>query len=374
MAVRLRGSSWAHVRGHEPLVEASAAYARAHDVEIEWVPRTLTEFGVLDIGDLARQFDLVVIDHPHVGTVAASRTLVPLEEVLPKDALEDLDADSPGRSEQSYRYDGHQWALAIDAACQVSARRAGSSLPTAWADVADAARDGVVLWPLNPVDSQASFLTVCAQLGSPVGGASGDFVDPSAGVAAFELMASVARHLEPRCFDMNAIDVLGSLSAADSRELYCPLVFGYTNYSRPGFAPERLEFGDIPQRSPEFRGGALLGGVGLGVSALRDHIDEAAAFALWVAGADVQSSIYVEAGGQPAHGKAWSDPHADEVAGGFFSNVRGTMDRSWMRPRVNGYVQWQNASMGIVHETLCQGSGFAAAVQELNRVARDTCR
>ena len=78
MAVRLRGSSWAHVRGHEPLVEASAAYARAHDVEIEWVPRTLTEFGVLDIGDLARQFDLVVIDHPHVGTVAASRTLVPL--------------------------------------------------------------------------------------------------------------------------------------------------------------------------------------------------------------------------------------------------------------------------------------------------------
>lgn len=369
MTVRLRGSSWAHVRGHEPLVAASAAYARDHDVSIEWTPRTLTEFGVLDIGDLAHRFDLVVIDHPHVGTVAESGSLAPLDSLLPASTITPLGAGSPGRSHQSYQYDGHQWAFAIDAACQVSAAREGVATAVTWGDVATAARRGDVLWPLNPVDAQASFLTISAQLGAPVG--SGDeFVDSAGGIAAFELLHSISRHLDPRCFEMNAIDVLDALSAAQSREIYCPLVFGYTNYSRQGFKERILRFGDIPRGANGNDGGALLGGVGLGVSARSEHATEAAAFAAWVAGEDVQSSLYVDAGGQPAHARAWSDPHADAVAGGFFSHVRQTMDRSWMRPRFGGYVLWQNASMNLIHDALRGGTDFHVAVAELNRVAR----
>lgn len=369
MTVRLRGSSWAHVRGHEPLVAASAAYARDHDVSIEWIPRTLTEFGVLDIGDLASRFDLVVIDHPHVGTVAESGSLAPLDSLLPADIITPLGVDSPGRSHQSYHYDGHQWAFAIDAACQVSAAREGTADAATWDDVAAAARRGDVLWPMNPVDAQASFLTISAQLGSPVGGGE-EFVDAAGGVATLELLHSISRHLSPRCFEMNAIDVLDALSASQSQEKYCPLVFGYTNYSRQGFKEEILRFGDIPRGADGNGGGALLGGVGLGVSAKGDHAAAAAEFAAWVASGDVQSSLYVEAGGQPAHARAWSDPHADAVAGGFFSHVRQTMDRSWMRPRFGGYVRWQNASMSVIHDALRAGTDFDVAVAELNRIAR----
>lgn len=370
MTVTLRGSSWKHVRGHDPLVAASAAFPRDRGVDVEWIPRTLTEFGVMDIGELARRFDLVVIDHPHVGTVAQLGSLVPLDTVLPGHVLDELGASSPGRSHQSYEIDGHQWALAIDAACQVSAYRPGTERCTTWRAVVSAAERGDVLWPLNPVDAQASLLTVYAQSGHGAGAVSDDFLDVDGVVDAFEMIGEVRRHLDRRCLGMNAIDVLDELTEPGTRENYCPLVFGYTNYSRHGFRPGLLRFGDVPRSSEGGRGRALLGGVGLGVSASSAHVDEAVRMAAWIADATVQSTVYVEAGGQPAHGQAWSDPHADAVAGGFFSDVRTAMDESWMRPRFGGYVRWQNESMEMIHEVVRGEAAARPAAVELNRLAR----
>lgn len=372
MVTRLTGSSWGHTRGHDPMVAASQLYARDHDVEIEWTPRTLTEFGVLDIGALARQYDLVVIDHPHVGGVAASGSLVPLDEVLGAGRLDGLADGSPGRSHQSYHYQDHQWALAIDAACQVSAHRddAPSDMPQTWDDVEQLARDGRVVWPINPVDVQASFLTIAAQLGTPIDGTGDEFIPAEVGEVVLERMHAVAKHLDPACFEMNAIDALESLASSESPAFYCPLVFGYTNYSRAGYRDALLRFGDIPTiRAGAAPAGSLLGGVGLGVSAQSESVDEAAEFALWLAGPEVQAGVFVEAGGQPAHRAAWENPRVDDLVGGFFSGVRRTTDLSWMRPRIPGYVDWQNASLSVIHDALRRGAGFDAAVRELNRLA-----
>jgi multiple sugar transport system substrate-binding protein len=171
---------------------------------------------------------------------------------------------------------------------------------------------------------------------------------------------------------MNAIDSLEMMSRAETDvALYCPFVFGYSNYSRLGFRERLLRFRDIIPlgangTSPA---GSLLGGVGLGVSAKSPRIKEAVRFTEWIAGAEVQRGVFAASGGQPAHRAAWDDPKVDSMAGGFFSGVRRTIDESWTRPRVPGYVEWQNASMTIVHQALRSGSGFDSAVKKLNHLA-----
>jgi multiple sugar transport system substrate-binding protein len=49
--------------------------------------------------------------------------LLPLDELLPAAFLDNQARHSVGQSHASYHYDGHQWALAIDAAAPVSSWR-----------------------------------------------------------------------------------------------------------------------------------------------------------------------------------------------------------------------------------------------------------
>ncbi len=70
--IELRGSSWHHERGHAPMVATAAEYQRITGgaVRVRWEPRSLKEFGVASVEGLARDYDLVVIDHPHIGLIA----------------------------------------------------------------------------------------------------------------------------------------------------------------------------------------------------------------------------------------------------------------------------------------------------------------
>src|SRR5712691_3628177 len=122
---RLIGITWDHSRGYDPMVATAEAYSRLHpDVTIEWRKRSLKEFGDFPIEKLAQSFDLLVIDHPFVGFAAADKCLLPLDEYIDASFLDDQATNSVGRSHNSYFYEGHQWALAIDAAAQISSFRA----------------------------------------------------------------------------------------------------------------------------------------------------------------------------------------------------------------------------------------------------------
>jgi multiple sugar transport system substrate-binding protein len=50
---------------------------------------------------LANEYDLIVIDHPHVGVVAREGLLVALDELGPKGTLETLTAQSLGGSHET---------------------------------------------------------------------------------------------------------------------------------------------------------------------------------------------------------------------------------------------------------------------------------
>src|SRR5205814_4655973 len=116
-------------------------------------------------------YDLMVIDHPHVGMAAASGCLLPFDS--------SIHFDTVGRSHESYNYRGKQWALAIDAATQVAAARADSlgSWPLDVEEVLQLARQGRVLCPLAPVHALMCFFSTCAFLGKPCGGNAKEFVD-----------------------------------------------------------------------------------------------------------------------------------------------------------------------------------------------------
>ncbi len=342
----LRGSSWDHPRGHAPMVATAAAYEsdRGGEVSIEWVPRTLKEFGMVSVEELAHQFDLVVMDHPHIGTMAESGSVIAIDQYLDAEVLAALALDSPGRSHQSYRYGAHQWALAIDAACQTSASRPDllARVPATWSEVIELASSGRVMWPLCAVDAAASFMTLTMAQGEECAQTSERFASRDAGRWALSTMYDVARQSDPLCLQSNPIHVFEALAHSDDYS-YAPLAFCYVNYSRSDHTGHKVDFGDIPSTSADTTPrGALLGGAGLAISAYCENLDEALTYAMYVASGDVQRGLYFSSGGQPAHRAPWNDATLDVASGGFFSGVGPVLQNSWTRPNGPRFAAFQN--------------------------------
>jgi multiple sugar transport system substrate-binding protein len=326
----LRGCTWDHPRGLDPLVATAAAYG---DAEIAWEARSLQAFGDASVAELAEKYDLIVIDHPHVGIAAGEGALLPLDQWIDAKTMSALAEQTVGPCHASYSWEDHQWALAIDAACQVSAYLPGAlaSSPRNWEGVIEVAKNGGVVWPLKPADAFASFCTIL--LGIQIFAADGDeFVSLESGLIALALMEEVARHVPDWCLDSNPIDALETISRGEA--IYCPLLYGYSNYARPGFRERVVCFADSPGEL-----GSILGGAGLAVSSKSRDPEIAVAYATWVASPEIQSDIYFLSGGQPASAGAWDDPVINNDCSHFFRDTRATMDNAWVRPRHAGFVE-----------------------------------
>ncbi|RWF68924.1 MAG: carbohydrate ABC transporter substrate-binding protein, partial [Mesorhizobium sp.] len=145
--VTLKGMTWSHPRGYDPMVACSALWKQRTGVAIEWDKRSLQDFESFPVEELARAYDLIVIDHPHVGQITAENCLAPLDVVGREAERAMLAAGSVGRSYPSYNWQGRQWAFPIDTASQVQAWRPDmlSAVPANWADMVELARQGRVL-------------------------------------------------------------------------------------------------------------------------------------------------------------------------------------------------------------------------------------
>lgn len=344
--IELKGITWDHPRGYGPLAASEAIYTEQANVTVHWDKRSLKDFGDAPLLDLARDYNLIVLDHPHMGVAAEADCLLPLEELLPASALQSLAENSAGPSFRSYHYAGHQWALPIDAACQVAARRpdltgADAPWPAKWeavfALIPLLKKQGLQLgMALCPTDTLCSFLTLCAQLGDgPIEGRA-ELVEQAVGRRAIERLQQLRDAAHPDSLRWNPIRLFDAMSQADSQIAYAPLAFGYTNYARDGFAPKRLAFGPIPERS-----NALLGGAGIAISKGCQAASEAARYLLWLCDADFQTGPYVAHGGQPGNGAAWRDPAANRLTGGFLCDTKSTLEQAYMRPRNQGWPAFQ---------------------------------
>ena len=377
---QLRGMAWDHVRGVAPMRAATEDFQSARpEVTISWEARSLKDFEDYPIEPLAENYDLVLMDHPFVGTAAEKRVLVPLDEWLPAEYMSDQQENSVGPSYDSYTWGGHQWALAVDAAAQVSAYRpdllegAGATPPQTWDEVfelIDALPDQMVGMTLNPTHAYCCFLALCTSIGGR-GFWDDSGISPEVGRESLDFLRRLLPLVHERSTEMSPIRLLETMSRGDE-VAYVPLTFGYSNYSRADFAPHLVRFTDIPRTHGEPVGG-VLGGVGLVVSSSSRHKQEAVDFAAYAGSRDFQRGRYFESGGQPGHRAAWTDPHVNQQSNSFFEGTLRTLDFAYMRPRKPGYNAFQEQAGKIVHEFLRNGGAGNEVVRILNRLYTECC-
>ncbi|MCL6705859.1 extracellular solute-binding protein [Pseudomonas sp. R2.Fl] len=367
--IRLKGMTWSHPRGYDPMVTCSKAWLKKTGVAIEWDKRSLQDFESFPVEELARQYDLIVIDHPHVGQVTDEGCLVPLDRPERAGEFEALSKGSVGKSFPSYNWRGRQWAFPIDAATQVLAFRPDliETPPRTWDQVLDLARAGRVLLPLRPPHSLMTFFTLCGNLGNPCSvDRERPFVDEETGRHAVELIRGLAAHIDPACRTMDPIAVLDRMGESGSGIAISPLIYGYVSYSMQGFRDRRIAFADMPVIGGNGPVGSALGGTGIAVSAFSGHPGAAVDFAYWVAGAELQSGLYWRAGGQPGHAAGWEDDGANAATLDFYRATRPTLEGAWLRPRHNGYMAFQHAASERLNEALENGEAAGKIVADLN--------
>lgn len=378
--VELNGITWRHTRGYLPMVATAQRFCeRNPDVKIRWEARSLQEFADSPLEQLTAQFDLLVIDHPSVGEAAGRHILLALDEWLPSAFLANQALQSVGSSHKSYFLDGHQLALAIDAATPVSGYRedlldrAAAEIPRIWSDLLALAKRGLVAVPGLAIDSLMNFYMLCGAVGEEPFQNPDQVVGEDAGIRALEMLRDLLQLCDPACFGRNPIAIWELLSSSDG-PAYCPFAYGYSNYSRPGYSNHALTTGGLVSMDGGKPLRSTLGGAGLAISAKCRHKEIAARYAQYAAGADCQKSLYFYSGGQPGHRGAWLDGDVNRTANNFFQNTIATLDAAYLRPRFNGYLHFQQQGARIVHDYLTSGGNERTVLKELTRSLQNTQR
>lgn len=374
MELVLRGMTWNHPRGYDPLVACAQAWRAMRGVEIVWDKRSLQDFETYPVEDLARRYDLIIIDHPHVGQITRETCLAPFDDPAQAEARAAMARGSVGPSWPSYFWEERQWALPVDAATQALAYRPDliDAPPARWSEVLQLARDGLALCPMRPPHSLMALYTLTGNLGRPCAVEGPDLIDAEAGVEALAQLGELMRWLDPSCYACDPIAVFEAMAAQGSRVACAPLIYGYVSYALADFRPHRLRFADIAPLGDAGPVGSALGGTGLAVSRFSPHRKEAADFAYWAASGAVQAGLYAAAGGQPGHAEAWESEAVNAPVGDFYRATRRTLEGSWLRPRHDGYMPFQEAASQAVNEALQTGADRAGTVARLNAMYRQS--
>jgi multiple sugar transport system substrate-binding protein len=366
--------TWDHSRGFDPMVETSAIYAAAHPgVTIGWERRSLQAFADRPIEAMTDEYDLLVIDHPHVGEVSRKGLLVPLNGVGRDDEIRALAAQSVGVSHPSYVFERQQWALAVDAATPVACFRPDrlEKPPVRWDEMIALARTGEVCCALVPINALMTFFGLARNKGYAIA-EEAEFMAPSEAAEILEHMRELVALIERRCLELDPIGIYEWMARTGDAPSYSPFGYGYTNYSRGGYRPYPLVYADAPGFGDNGPRGTVIGGTGIAVSARSEHRDIAIDYAFWVAGAECQSGPYFASGGQPANAEAWDDDACNAASRDFFRNTRATLETAWMRPRYDGYMGLQGRGGDIVHACLRSEQSVTAAVVALQSAYKES--
>ncbi|OUM43282.1 extracellular solute-binding protein [Arthrobacter sedimenti] len=363
-----RGITWDHPRGKNALVAAAhSAQESGEGLRLTWSAHSLEHFESYPVDDLARDYDLIVLDHPHLGEALEHNALIPLDAVVGAERIDRWSAQSVGPSFASYSLHGLQWALPLDAATQVAVRKPAlvPVPPATWDDVEILSGDVPVALSLAGPHAFLTFASLCAAHGAPVGGPGGEepglpgFVPDDVGTRVLERMRVIGTRAPIGTAGLNPIALLQRMTDTDEIA-YCPLVYGYVNYSSP-----MLQFTDAPSAVPDGRRGSTLGGTGLAVSsradvtpALIDHID-------WLMSPKTQRRFIPQHDGQPSARSAWLDDEVNQASAGFYRSTLASIEDSWVRPRFPGYIAFQTSASAIVRAVVAGNESVASGLTRL---------
>ncbi|WP_158994544.1 ABC transporter substrate-binding protein [Mucilaginibacter sp. L196] len=368
----LKGITWNHSRGFVPMAATAQRFSELNpSVTITWEKRSLQQFADLSIQQLAERYDLLVIDHPWAGFAAKTKSILPFDEYLPKEFLADQATNTVGHSYESYNYNGRQWALAIDAATPVAASRPdlfekhGLALPKTYDDLLRLAKKGLVAFPAIPIDSLMTFYTFCCSLGEDPCQQHDEVISETIGIKALQMYRELASYIKPACFNRNPIQTYEAMTLEDEI-VYCPFGYGYSNYSRNGYARKLLHFHDMITLDGKTNLRSSLGGTGLAVSSNCQNVDVAMQYAAYVASDFCQRGLYTDNGGQPGHLSAWTDEENNQKTHNYFHNTLPALQRAYLRPRYFGHMFFQDHAGDVVRNYLMQGGGEKNILSQLN--------
>jgi multiple sugar transport system substrate-binding protein len=372
--IELRGITWQHTRGFVPMVATAQRFSELHpQVSIRWETRSLQAFADQPIEKLARDFDLLVIDHPFVGRASRGDVLLPMNALLDVPFIEEQRTNAVGASYESYVWAGQVWALPTDTATPVSGarldllQRHGVEKPTNWSELMALAKRGLVSVPAVAIDSLMNFYMLCVALGEEPFSAEDKVVSQETGGRALAMLRELVDACGAQCLKRNPITVWEAMSSSDEAA-YCPFAYGYSNYARESYARYPIDFGGLVHLDDGSVLRSTLGGAGLAISKHTYEPAAAAAYAKFVASESIQCGIYFESGGQPGFRKAWTNETVNQRSGAFFAKTLETLDAAYMRPRFDGYLTFQDEASEVVHEHLSRGGDARTVLEKMNQI------
>lgn len=369
MTAQFQGLTWDHPRGANAL-KAAARRAKTADGGqlVDWNTQPLEGFESHPIEDLCARYDLIVLDHPHVGEAIAMDCLKPLDHIFGKSDLARIEADTIGPCYSSYSMSGHQWALPLDAATQVMACRADlldSSPPQTWLDVIRLSQTtGKVAMSLAGPHALLSFLSIASAL-EPERDLrdGGSWFKRETAIIAYEVLRALARRSPQVTLAQNPIGILAQMMQSNE-VILCPLIYGYVNYSgAPN--PNRVSFFDSPVFEKGGPTGSILGGTGIAISKSCKVTQELKQHLLWLMAPATQCRFIPDHAGQPSNRMAWQDRSVNETWGDFYFNTARTAEHASVRPRHNGYIAFQTDASALLREAISTGTASAEVCRQL---------
>ena len=370
----LRGITWGRSRGYTPLVATAVRYEELHPgVTILWEKPYNFAQGIIE--EAASKYDILMIDHPHVGAASESGCLIPLCEHISFEYLKDQLDNSVGKSHKSYNIKGKQWALATDTATPVPFYRPDIfekkklELPKTWEDVLELTSMGLVVMDWGNINMLMNFYMMCVTQGGQLFKNDDIVVDEDTGVLVLRQFRELAKK-QPE----NLIDVGSLFEAMTTRDdiAYCPFTYPYAPYSRKGYSKKPVLFSDIVSIGKSGMLKSTLGGAGLAVSSTSPNIETAVDYVAYATSPEIQSTIYAECMGQPGHRKAWLDNHVNELTGNFYKNTLKSHDNSYLRPRYNGYIKFQGEAGFPIRDYVLKGGNEKDVLTKINEFYRES--
>ncbi|MET0497326.1 MAG: extracellular solute-binding protein [Steroidobacteraceae bacterium] len=363
------GLTWDHPRGYNALAAAAARLDEARDgFTLTWDKQPLEGFEAHPIADLCARYDLVVLDHPHVGEAVAANCLRPLESLFGAEEIEALERDTIGPCLSSYRYAGKLWALPLDAATQVMAYRTDlidAPVPQTWdAVVALSERVPVTLSLAGP-HAALSFQSIATAFGEPP--AQSDprrFVSLDTGLAVLDLMSKLASR-GSLGWTLNPIGILEQMARTRDVAL-CPLIYGYVNYARPTHSDvAAISFANAPVQALGGRPGSTLGGTGIGISKRCRPTPELLNHLRWLLCETAQSNFIPAHDGQPSRRSSWHDVAVNAQWHHFYERTAETLEHAYVRPRFDGAIAFQMRCSQLIRDGLAQSRAHRAMLDDI---------
>ena len=88
-------------------------------------------------------------------------------------------------------------------------------------------------------------------------------------------------------------------------------------------------------------------------------------YTFWVASEVCQKDIFYKSGGQPGHLKAWQYEDINKDCANFFTNTLKTLEKSWLRPRYDGYMYYQDKGGTLINNFLRNEISLEKTIENL---------